>query len=575
MTRMPHLPVMQWTFLDQLQASSKQVVSDGMPETTYYVYDAAGQRVRKVTERKAAADSTPTRKDERLYLGGFEIYREYAGDSAEITLERETLHVMDDNQRVALVETRTRGADGSPVQLTRYQLGNHLGSASLELDDRARIISYEEYSPYGSTSYQAVDAAIKAAAKRYRYAGMERDEETGLTYHGARYSAVWLGRWTASDPSGLSDGLNLYRFNRDNPIRFVDPNGRGALDQMQNVAYGVGGAVGSKVQSAYQGAATLASNVYHDPAGTAITMAKESLPGKVLTGNFSGAWNDVKEMGATTLANAGNLAKYSVGIGQAEYSHTLRTGSQQEIQAATEKLIDDTAGMIDTGSDILSFGTKAVAKILLKKSLISGTVAGAAVAAVVPTPTKPPIQVVPGNNQMMIKPVGTVEGRPVVLVQQGEELQLAARRTGGGGKSPGAQPGDWESFEGFLDQDLPLDDPSNLGELPSGWFNKSRSASTGSKGVLSGFNAFGEAIPPHLDRWGSEAARSRSDVLKSYEDVLFGYESDLHNIANVEKAFRLMPDIPYQQARRTVTDMGYTQPVNTTSELLDAMNRSK
>ena len=41
-------------------------------------------------------------------------------------------------------------------QLIRYQFGNHLGSASLELDDQAQIISYEEYTPYGSTSYQAV-----------------------------------------------------------------------------------------------------------------------------------------------------------------------------------------------------------------------------------------------------------------------------------------------------------------------------------------------------------------------------------------------------------------------------------
>ena len=62
---------------------------------------------------------------------------------------------MDDKQRIALVETRTEGNDGSPTQLVRYQFGNHLGSASLELDDAGQIISYEEYHPYGSTSYQA------------------------------------------------------------------------------------------------------------------------------------------------------------------------------------------------------------------------------------------------------------------------------------------------------------------------------------------------------------------------------------------------------------------------------------
>ena len=73
MTRMQHLPLMQWDYLDQLQATAQQVVNNGTPETTWYVYDSAGQRVRKVTEQPAAAGQTTTRKAERLYLGGFEI----------------------------------------------------------------------------------------------------------------------------------------------------------------------------------------------------------------------------------------------------------------------------------------------------------------------------------------------------------------------------------------------------------------------------------------------------------------------------------------------------------------------
>lgn len=226
-TRMPHLPAMQWTFLDQLRASSKQAVGDGTPETTYYVYDAAGQRVRKVTERRAAAGDTARRKHERVYLGGFEVYREYAGDGVATTLERETLHVMDDKQRVAMVETRTQRDDGSAARLTRFQIGNHLGSSSVELDEAGRIISYEEFYPYGSTSYQAVDASIKAAAKRYRSSGTERDEETGLTYHGARYLAPWIGRWSSADPAGMVDGPNLYVYASGHPTTGIDTGGMG------------------------------------------------------------------------------------------------------------------------------------------------------------------------------------------------------------------------------------------------------------------------------------------------------------------------------------------------------------
>jgi len=223
MTRMPHLPRMQWDYRDQLRASSRQVVNNGgTPATTWYVYDASGERVRKVTESQAAPGETPTRRKERLYLGGFEIYREYGNDAETIQRERESLHVMDDQQRIALVETRTQGSDPAPRQLIRYQHGNHLGSASLELDETGQILSYEEYSPYGSTTYQATRTETP---KRYRYTGKERDEETGLSYHGARYYAPWLGRWTAADPEGLVDGADLYVYARNNPVRYVDPNG--------------------------------------------------------------------------------------------------------------------------------------------------------------------------------------------------------------------------------------------------------------------------------------------------------------------------------------------------------------
>jgi hypothetical protein len=38
----------------------------------------------------------------------------------------------------------------------RYQLDNHLGSAALEADGQAQVITYEEYHPYGSTAYAVV-----------------------------------------------------------------------------------------------------------------------------------------------------------------------------------------------------------------------------------------------------------------------------------------------------------------------------------------------------------------------------------------------------------------------------------
>jgi RHS repeat-associated protein len=231
-TQMPHLPRLEWDYLDQLKTTVGQVANNGTPETTWYVYDAGGQRVRKVIELQAGGERTPTRVKERIYLGGFEIYREYENQGDTLKLERETLHIMDDKQCIALVETRTKGNDDSPARLVRYQFSNHLGSVGLELDDHAHIISYEEYFPYGSTSYQAVRHQTENT-KRYRYIGKERDEETGLYYHGARYYIPWLSRWASCDPAGLADGPNLYRYCRNNPIVFSDPSGMQPPDPTQ------------------------------------------------------------------------------------------------------------------------------------------------------------------------------------------------------------------------------------------------------------------------------------------------------------------------------------------------------
>src|SRR5262249_22316346 len=113
--------------------------------------------------------------------------------------------------------------------LYRYQYDNHLGSVCLELDDAARIISYEEYHPYGTSAYRAVKSGVEAPPSRYRYTGMERDEESGLDYHGARFLNASKGVWISPDPSGVSEGPHLYACCRNNPIIYTDESGRSPL----------------------------------------------------------------------------------------------------------------------------------------------------------------------------------------------------------------------------------------------------------------------------------------------------------------------------------------------------------
>ena len=136
------------------------------------------------------------------------------------TGENNHLHVMDDQQRVALVRVgATHPADRGPAM--QYHLGDHLGSSAVVIDQDGNFINREEYTPYGETSFGGF------AKKRYRFMGKERDEESGLSYCGARYFGAWILRWASVDPEAHSfPERNPFDYTIGNPIRLRDPTGR-------------------------------------------------------------------------------------------------------------------------------------------------------------------------------------------------------------------------------------------------------------------------------------------------------------------------------------------------------------
>jgi hypothetical protein len=91
---------------------------------------------------------------------------------------------MDGTQRVALVRFGTAHPEekGPAVQ---FNLGDHVGSSNAVTDSNGEFINREEFTPYGETSFGSF------AKARYRFTGKERDEESGLNYHLARYYALF------------------------------------------------------------------------------------------------------------------------------------------------------------------------------------------------------------------------------------------------------------------------------------------------------------------------------------------------------------------------------------------------
>ena len=215
-TAMPHLSTMNRDHKNQLKD-----VDLGGGGTAYYTYDASGERTRKVIVKTGGI------VEQRIYLGGYEVYRKTI--SGSLDFERETLRISDDRKAIVDIETKTveNGSTiGTPTSNLRFQYDNHLGSACLELDSSAAIISYEEYHPFGTTSYRSGRTETEVSLKRYKYVGKERDEETGLYYYGARYYAGWIARFVSVDPLQFEyPYYTPYQYAGNKPISYIDLDG--------------------------------------------------------------------------------------------------------------------------------------------------------------------------------------------------------------------------------------------------------------------------------------------------------------------------------------------------------------
>lgn len=185
---------MQWDHRDRLLSLENATGAT----LAGFRYDAAGQRIEK-TEGGAKT----------FYFGEFEFYSN----------RKDSIIVRDGHGILAIVDHD----DGANPQV-RVQFSNQVGSCTTEISlADGSVISHEEFHPYGTTSYHARQSGYEA--KRYRYTAKERDDSTGLSYHGARYYAPWLSRWISADPSGVANGINVYLYCRCSPCVFNDPNG--------------------------------------------------------------------------------------------------------------------------------------------------------------------------------------------------------------------------------------------------------------------------------------------------------------------------------------------------------------
>ena len=222
----------------------------------------------------------------------------------------------------------------TPMVVEYYHL-DAVGSVRA-ITDAARTAVVFDYAPFGDGG---VGGGASPAA--LRFAGKERDAETGLDYFGARYYGSRAGRFTTVDPvldveQALVDPQrwNRYAYGTNNPLKYVDPDGRNPvlvarLLELAQRAANSPAAQRAATWAQTQGVAAWnwATRFFNSPAGqeTVQTVAELATGGQAPAGLLPALSSTTK---AAFLETA--LAEGRGGVsaaGRALQSHASRAGS--------------------------------------------------------------------------------------------------------------------------------------------------------------------------------------------------------------------------------------------------------
>jgi RHS repeat-associated protein len=110
-----------------------------------------------------------------------------------------------------------------------YQITDHLDSPTIVADEQGEILEVNDYGSYGKL--KSTNSQID---NNYKFTGKEQDKENNLQYYDARYYDNNIGKFVSVDPVAINSvneyladpqKLNSYAYARNNPIRFLDPDG--------------------------------------------------------------------------------------------------------------------------------------------------------------------------------------------------------------------------------------------------------------------------------------------------------------------------------------------------------------
>lgn len=107
-----------------------------------------------------------------------------------------------------------------------YTITDWLGTTRVAFDETGTLTSARDHYPFGKRMPERIlESDIEG--ERYQFTGHEFDDEVNYGYHGARYYNRDLGRYLSVDPLATKHpDVSPYVYVLNNPIRFIDPDGR-------------------------------------------------------------------------------------------------------------------------------------------------------------------------------------------------------------------------------------------------------------------------------------------------------------------------------------------------------------
>ena len=103
---------------------------------------------------------------------------------------------------------------------------DHLGGSLLVTSSTGAVIQQVSYLPFGEVFLEKRNGDWSSP---YLFNGKELDEETGLYYYGARYYDPRTSVWLSVDPLAEKT-FEPYSYVGNNPIRYIEPDGRMAVE---------------------------------------------------------------------------------------------------------------------------------------------------------------------------------------------------------------------------------------------------------------------------------------------------------------------------------------------------------